>query len=169
MATKRVSATRGVRNNNPGNIRSNSYFKWQGQTGSDDKGFCVFDTMGCGLRALFRLLANYRLLHNVSTVNQLINRFAPPSENHTGAYIDFVLQYLSQGGHILKSTDYMDFRDSALMMRLASAIMMYESKYEPGDYELLVAYQDGMARLIPPKSMKYDTDNIFTKQARRYS
>lgn len=43
MATEGISkTTRGVRNNNPGNIRLSSQFKWTGQVQGTDKDFCVF-------------------------------------------------------------------------------------------------------------------------------
>ena len=44
--------------NNPANIRFNKKNNWLGQIGSDN-GFCVFDTLEHGLRALIVLLRNY--------------------------------------------------------------------------------------------------------------
>ena len=83
--------TRGLRNNNPGNIRKGSS-QWQGMSSdqSNDSDFVQFDTPEYGIRALARLLKNYQERYGLVTVRQIINRWAPPSENITGAYVDAV-------------------------------------------------------------------------------
>lgn len=86
--------TRGLRNNNPGNIRPlGGSQKWQGQTGVDNnKGgpFVIFDTPENGIRALARVLKNYQKLHGINTVQGIINRWAPGHENPTDAYVAYV-------------------------------------------------------------------------------
>ena len=77
----------GIRNNNPLNIRTGD--NWQGMTGSNG-GFVVFDSPVMGFRAAFRILKNYRDKYNVQTIGEIISRWAPPSENDTGAYIAHV-------------------------------------------------------------------------------
>ena len=83
--------SRGLRNNNPGNIRHSSS-NWQGMSAdqSGDSEFVQFDSPEYGIRALTRLLRNYQTRHGLYTVRQIINRYAPPSENITGAYVDHV-------------------------------------------------------------------------------
>jgi len=55
-----MMAARGLRNNNPGNIRL-SRTVWQGEIRpSRDRSFCQFRTMAYGYRALIKLLQNYR-------------------------------------------------------------------------------------------------------------
>lgn len=84
-----VAATqlpRGYRNKNPGNIRYNAANKWQGQVGKDDKGFCQFESDFYGLRAMARLLLNYEK-QGARTVADIINKYAPDSENDTSAYV----------------------------------------------------------------------------------
>ena len=82
-----MSIPRGLRNNNPGNIR-NSSTEWQGEiTPSKDKFFKQFTSMAYGYRAVIKLLQNYRKLYHLKTVAELINRWAPPTENKTSAYI----------------------------------------------------------------------------------
>lgn len=50
---------RGLRNNNPGNIRINNDL-FQGEVGpSEDKSFKQFTTMAYGYRAMFKILSNY--------------------------------------------------------------------------------------------------------------
>jgi len=86
------SLPRGIRNNNPLNIRYNAKNQWLGQTGSDrvpaEKGMCVFTSMHYGIRAAFKLLSNYGRKYGLNTVRSIITRWAPPSDdNNTEAYI----------------------------------------------------------------------------------
>ena len=52
------SLPRGLRNNNPGNIRRNSDV-FQGEKTSSDKEFKQFKSMAYGYRAIFKILSNY--------------------------------------------------------------------------------------------------------------
>lgn len=52
---------RGIRNNNPGNIKWNSVNNWTGQTGQDEQGFAVFSDAKYGIRAMNKLLNTYAL------------------------------------------------------------------------------------------------------------
>ena len=44
-----------------------------------------------------QLLLNYQRLHGLNTVRKIINRFAPPNENDTGAYVNAVSKALNVG------------------------------------------------------------------------
>ena len=81
-------AVRSVRNNNPGNIRTNST-KWVGKVG-DDGSFVTFSTPEKGVRAMAKTLETYQDKHNLKTPAQIIGRYAPPNENNTQAYINAV-------------------------------------------------------------------------------
>lgn len=86
---------RGIRNNNPGNIRHGA--NWQGlnPNGKEiDPYFCVFQTAFAGIRALAKVLINYKKLYGLNTVRQIISRYAPPNENQTTAYIQSVAKQL---------------------------------------------------------------------------
>ena len=81
---------RGMRNNNPGNLK---FFNigWQGETGSDGT-FSIFSLYKYGIRAmLLDLIGDYRK-DGKRTLRQLVNEFAPNSENLTSSYISFVAQ-----------------------------------------------------------------------------
>ena len=82
---------RGIRNNNPGNIRHGSS-QWQGMSAdqSKDDAFVQFDSPVYGIRALTKLIKNYQSRHGLNTIRQIINRWAPPTENITSAYVDHV-------------------------------------------------------------------------------
>lgn len=87
---------RGVRNNNPGNI-DRSRVPWLGEDRSSaalasEARFCVFRSPEFGFRAMARTLRTYQYKHGLNTVRQLINRWAPPNENNTDAYVHAVAQ-----------------------------------------------------------------------------
>lgn len=82
--------TRGMRNNNPLNIRKNNT-KWQGLAEEQkDKAFFTFIAPEWGYRAALRTLQNYNRVHGLTTIKQWIERWAPPCENPTDNYVDFV-------------------------------------------------------------------------------
>jgi len=78
---------RGIRNNNPGNIRYNGT-PWTGlDNPPTDGAFCRFKEARYGIRALARVLRTYGSKYNLNTVKEIIGRFAPPFENDTQSYI----------------------------------------------------------------------------------
>ena len=106
---------RGIRNNNPLNIRLSSD-KWQGQVnvnvngngkgnspsptgeGRGEAEFCVFSTMEYGWRAAFRILCNtYYNKYKLRTIRDIVSRWAPAKENNTAAYIRHVSDYTGIG------------------------------------------------------------------------
>lgn len=88
------NAPRGIRNNNPGNIRFGRFAQHQGATGQDDKGFAVFRSMEDGIKAAVELLKGY-VAKGYDTVRKVISRWAPASENNTAAYVDAVAKRLN--------------------------------------------------------------------------
>ena len=83
--------------NNPANIRYNKKNNWLGQIGSDN-GFCEFDTIEHGLRALIVLLRNYINVYKLHSVSEIISRYAPACENDTRNYISYVNGFLRTRG-----------------------------------------------------------------------
>ena len=80
---------RGIRNNNPLNIRKGA--RWRGlREFPKDHEFCEFKTMAFGFRAAFRTLITYYTRHDCKTLEKIINRWAPPKENNTFTYIQLV-------------------------------------------------------------------------------
>jgi len=81
---------RGIRNNNPGNIRIG--INWLGRViPGKDLSFIEFRTMPYGVRALYIDLIN-KHKSGLRTVQDIIYKYAPPSENLTGAYVAAVAQ-----------------------------------------------------------------------------
>lgn len=84
---------RGIRNNNPLNIRISSN-KWIGKaTPSTDPAFEQFDTIEHGIRAAFCIIRTYIIKHGCRTVHDLITRWAPAADgNNVEAYVAQVLR-----------------------------------------------------------------------------
>lgn len=81
---------RGIRNNNPANIRRGCAWKGLAEK-QTDKDFCQFTTMPLGVRALLVTLRTYVTKYHLHTVREIITRWAPPSDgNDTERYIEFV-------------------------------------------------------------------------------
>lgn len=79
--------------NNPFNIRHNGQNHWLGLNGSTC-GFCNFDSLDYGIRAACILIMKSYRKKNILTISEIIHRFAPPSENNTDKYVDFVCSKL---------------------------------------------------------------------------
>ena len=76
-----------IAKNNIFNIRA-AGAKWVGQIGSN-KGFVVFDTQEHAIRAWLVLMRTYRKKHGLTTIRDIIRRFAPPFENNTERYVRY--------------------------------------------------------------------------------
>lgn len=122
--------TRGVRNNNPGNIDRNAT-KWQGMAAdqSGDKRFIVFTSPQYGIRALAKTLLTYQSRYQLMTIRKIINRWAPPVENDTGAYVAAVAKACGVG-----PDDHVDCDEISVMRPLVVGIIAHENagyRYPP--------------------------------------
>lgn len=128
-AIKNVStpqSSRGIRNNNPGNIKT-SKIKWQGAVGNDGS-FVTFKTPEHGIRALSKLLNVYSTKYNLNTPSAIINRWAPSVENQTQKYANFVARKLGT-----KPDAKIDMKDKKVIAQLVKAIIEYENGSVPYD------------------------------------
>lgn len=83
-----ASLPRGIRNNNPGNIKYDGT-SWQGMVGNDGT-FVIFADMGWGVRALAKSLTTIINGGN-NTITGIISQWAPASDgNDDAAYINSV-------------------------------------------------------------------------------
>ena len=80
--------SRGLRNNNPLNIRKNAE-QFQGEIKGKDKSFKTFLSLPFGYRAGFVILGTY-LSQGLNTIEKIIAHWAPPTENDTESYITHV-------------------------------------------------------------------------------
>lgn len=124
-----IPPPRGYRNHNPGNI-DRTKERWLGMSAdqSGDARFAVFDSPEYGIRALLRTLITYYDRHGLKTVRGVINRWAPPVENNTGAYVGHVAAALGVG-----PDDEIDTHDRDTCLALARAIIRHELG-NPADY-----------------------------------
>lgn len=117
---------RGIRNNNPGNIRR-SKDKWQGLSSQQtDEDFFVFSDATYGIRAIARLLINYQDKYDLTQIAQIVRRWAPVTENDTQAYIDHVVSLT--GFSAYSSLDMHKFDYLAPVVR---AIITHENGIQP--------------------------------------
>ncbi|UPS62261.1 structural protein [Providencia rettgeri] len=112
---------RGIRNNNPGNIRHGD--KWRGlHPEQTDKSFCRFIAPEWGYRALFILMRTYERKHKICSIREIINRYAPPVENNTEAYIQRVAKELG-----VSPDDCLSVMQKDVLFALADAITRVEN------------------------------------------
>lgn len=91
---RNASYPRGMRNNNPGNLRISSS-SWKGKVPTSkntDGAFEQFDYYVWGVRAMIVLLRNYINRDKLNTIRKIMTKYAPPSENHTNTYAKWVAQ-----------------------------------------------------------------------------
>ncbi|WEK32936.1 MAG: structural protein P5 [Candidatus Pseudomonas phytovorans] len=133
-----MTTPRGVRNKNPGNIDYNPRNAWQGQLGLEEgvskPRFARFDHPENGIRALGKLLINYRGKDGmpgvggkgIDTVLETINRWAPSSENDTQAYASTAAKRLS-----VRTTDPINIKDPATLRGMVLSIIIHENGGNP--------------------------------------
>lgn len=124
---------RGIRNNNPLNIRR-STDKWLGLSPTQrDTAFFQFTSLVYGYRAAGKLLQNYQRLHKLYNLNGLIARWAPASENNTKAYVARVARELSTHvGRMIDGETRLDLiNDKELLRKTIIAMHIVENGLRP--------------------------------------
>lgn len=112
---------RGIRNNNPGNIRHGD--KWKGlHTEQTDPSFCRFIAPKWGYRALFIILRTYERKYRLCSIREIIHRYAPPIENNTEGYIQRVAKELK-----VSPDDCLSVMKKDVLFALADAITRVEN------------------------------------------
>ncbi|MEX5082499.1 hypothetical protein P0158_08410 [Klebsiella pneumoniae] len=148
---------RGVRNNNPGNLEASSSNPWIGQTGSDGR-FAKFETPEHGIRALGRNLISYQR-QGIDTVGEIINRWAPPSDNNdTAAYIKAVCAQLG-----VTANQPLDASNPDTLQALCAAIIKHENGTQPYSSDQLstgVSAALGLTQL-PTSNKRYTGNAAF--------
>lgn len=100
----------GVRGNNPGNIRN-----------VNGVGFQQYPTVEAGLDAMAKQLLRYQTHYGLSTIDQIVNRWAPSSENDTAAYIADVSKRTG-----FSPNQSLNLHDPAQLQALMSAMAIHE-------------------------------------------
>lgn len=135
--------SRGLRNNNPGNIRPIS------RNQANDGAFTIYRTPEEGWGALGKQLKAYANA-GLDNVASIISKYAPSSENNTGAYIQSVTANMSKRlGSDVGALTRLDLSDPRVLKALMQSITEHEnfrgaSQYFEGasfDKEVLAAAQ----------------------------
>ncbi|EMR6446130.1 hypothetical protein WJU79_003340 [Citrobacter freundii] len=145
---------RGIRNNNPGNLEYSKTNPWVGQTGDDGR-FAKFETPEHGIRALGRNLLSYQR-QGIDTVNDIINRWAPPSDNNnTDAYIQAVCAQLG-----VTPDQPLDASNPETLKALCASIIQHENGSQPySDQQLATGVSAAIGLSQLPTSTKRYTGN----------
>lgn len=130
----RPQPPRGIRNYNPGNIRHAQGIRWQGTAPNQtDSQYIQFIDPRWGVRAIARVLITYQDKRRaadgspIDTVREIIERWAPPTENNTDAYVISVARALGLDPDVA-SVDVYDFE---IMHALVTVIIRHENGAGP--------------------------------------
>ena len=151
-----MNLSRGLKNNNPLNIRR-SADKWEGaRIEQTDKSFVQFVSMAYGYRAAWKVLDTYCLTfrreRRAYNLRNIIARWAPPSENDTGAYVRSVVMLSGLGGNENMARPLRG-RDLERTARLIAAMTCVENgiAYKEVDWE---AIWEGYDLAFPGKRLE---------------
>ena len=139
---------RGVRNNNPLNIRYVRKNNWQGRVEHKvDANFEEFRKMSFGYRAAFMLLHKYIGLYNLHTIYDIVSRWAPTGDGND------VVSYAKQ---VSQKTQYplfgnVQWTDYRFMIRMAVAM----AEVENGVYMSCVPAAEGY--ISAAKALGYES------------
>ncbi len=141
--------SRGIRNNNPGNLN------FAGQKGATlesgpNARFASFPTMLEGIAALYRQVMLY-LKRGKNTIDQIIDIYAPSSDgNNTSSYKSYLAQYTGLG--VKEKIDGSNFE---IMRKLIQGIINHEN----GDAARAVSGDDVMRALAMNRGNVYSPNN----------
>ena len=122
---------RGIRNNNPGNIRHTTD-NWVGARSTQtDRDFVQFKSPEYGIRAMYKTLMTYKNAHGINTIRGIITRWAPPFDVKTGKVLNDTDAYIKD---VMK--DLGMWPDAALTtkdqyVKLIKSIIKHENGVQP--------------------------------------
>lgn len=122
--TQLKSIPRGMRNNNPLNVRYVKSNNWAGKVEGENKRdsqFEEFVTLDYGLRAAIVLLYNYIVKNKRDCIRAIIMNWAPMTENNTINYINTVCNMTG-----LEMTDTVHFHAPYVMINIVQAMAFVE-------------------------------------------
>lgn len=125
---QRKDTPRGIRNNNPLNIRIGN--TWLGERRNPtDPAFEEFVAIEYGYRAAFCILRRYIRRYHKNTISAIVSTWAPSSENNTQRYIDFVADKMK-----MRPDETIHYSDVDRMTQLVAAMQLMECGV-PADLE----------------------------------
>lgn len=129
---------RGIRNNNPLNLRRGS--SWLGLvSGSPDPQFCTFVSMPYGIRAALVTLRTYHYKYHCNTIESIINRWAPSSDgNDPSRYVAMVISHwkvlsswFASDASVVSSSLYDGIKDFSSDLSSSSIVNVWINKKTP--------------------------------------
>ncbi|HIU85203.1 MAG TPA: hypothetical protein IAC66_07560 [Candidatus Aphodousia gallistercoris] len=156
---RRLLATRGMRNNNPGNLRAG-----QGQIGTDSSGYAVFPTREAGYNAAARQLKGYENA-GLDNIASIISKWAPSSENDTRSYINSVVQNMNAKGFDVGAYSKLDLSDSAMFKALLDSMINHEVGAGAENYFNTSTYE----RIIQKQSQNQWRSSVVKESDKRPS
>tara|TARA_Y100000593_G_scaffold92743_1_gene185313 strand:- start:214 stop:2220 length:2007 start_codon:yes stop_codon:yes gene_type:complete len=151
--TPEISSIIGQRINNPFNIRQANQ-DFLGETG-EESGFVSFESSPFGVRAADKVLTTYGRDYGINTIRGLINRFAPPSENDTRGYINYISSQLG-----IDPDAEIDLSDPDLRSRILSPMAMLESRTELTPDQIQQQIAEANQRQVTPPVAQVDIPDL---------
>jgi len=133
------TGTAADRRNNPGNLRN-----------VGGRGFQQFGSTEEGFRAMAHQLQLYGQRHN-DTLQGIISKWAPSSENNTAAYIANVAKKTG-----FSSTEHLNLNDPTVLSKLMVAMAQQEgtkNKYTPEGVKLMIQNNTGGSAVVSASAM----------------
>ncbi len=113
--------SRGLNNNNPGNIRkSNDVFLGE-KIPSSDVAFKQFTHIKYGYRAMFVTIGTY-ICNGYNTLEKIVARWAPSSENNTAAYVQAVEKWSK-----VNRSKTLSLKNGKEVIKIVSAMSRFEN------------------------------------------
>lgn len=129
-----MATPRGIRNNNPLNIRIGN--TWLGEVSNPtDSEFEQFVSVRYGLRAAFVILRRYIRRYRRNTPAKIIRAWAPAIENNTQRYIEVVCKR-----SLIAPDEVIDYADKNTMVRLVKAMAFVECGVQLDDDVIEYSY-----------------------------
>lgn len=129
-----MATPRGIRNNNPLNIRIGN--TWLGEVSNPtDSDFEQFVSVRYGLRAAFVILRRYIRRYRRNTPAKIIRAWAPAIENNTQRYIEVVCKR-----SLIAPDEVIDYADKNTMVRLVKAMAFVECGVQLDDDVIEYSY-----------------------------
>lgn len=136
MNKETKNTPRGLRNNNPLNIRRSADL-WQGlRKEQSDPEFFQFESIAWGYRAAFVVLRTYRHRYGANTIDRIVKRWAPQADgNDTEYYIRKVAVLTG-----LDRNEEVDDRNMKVMTDLVAAMSRVENGVPAVPREVLAGW-----------------------------
>jgi hypothetical protein len=151
-----ASQPRGIRNNNPGNIvKGNS--AWQGEVHSNDSRYASFARPEDGLRAMAKTLQNYQASHGLNTIDDIVSRWAPSTENDTASYATNVAKSMG-----ISRTASLDLGNKETLSKLMSSMITQENGKQPySDAQIATGIAAARGEVTLPTSNAVVSPSMF--------